>query len=69
MRNTRKLLSSKEDSTQFYGGEIDPIVPHFFKLILQLTDVISGLLDRISVNRLPLIAKPLLDTEEAAPQI
>lgn len=68
-RNTRKILSWKKDSTQRYAGETDPIILHFFKLILQLTDIISGFLDRISANRLPLIAKPLLDAEEAAPQI
>lgn len=38
-------------------------------LIFQLTDITSGFVDGFSSNRVPLIAKPLLDTEEAAPQI
>lgn len=31
--------------------------------------IASVFLDRTSAKKLPLIAKPLLDTEEAAPQI
>lgn len=54
---------------QCYAGETDSRGLHFFKLILQLTDIISGFIDRISVNRLLLIAKSLSDTGEAALQI
>jgi len=69
VRNTRKVPSWKKDSTQSYAGETDSIVLCFFKLVLLLIDTISGFLDRISANRLPLIVRSLLDTEEAAPQI
>lgn len=56
----------KKDSIQCYVEEKESRDLNFFKLILQLTDIISGFLDRISVNRLLLIAKPLSDTGEAA---
>lgn len=70
MGNKRKILSwGKKDSMQCQSGEKDSRDLHFFKLILQLMDVISGFLDRISVNRLLLIVKPLSDTGEAALQI
>lgn len=54
---------------QCYAAETDSRGLHFFKIILQLTDIISGILDRVSVNRLLSIAKPLSDTGEAALQI
>lgn len=70
MGNKRKILSWKKiDSMQCNAGEKDSRDLNFFKLILQLTDIISDFLDGISVNRLLLIAKPPSDTGEAAPEI
>lgn len=60
------FLEKKKDSIRCYVEEKELRDLNFFKLILQLTDIISGFLDRISVNRLLLIAKPLSDTGEAA---
>lgn len=71
----KNTFPENKDTIQCYVEETDSRDLHFFKLILQLTDIISGFLDRISVNRLLLIARTLLiarllsDTGEAALQI